>query len=109
MSAIGPVPLAGAGIDLAATRVGEALAPKLADSAAGVASSFSTVLTDMIASANAHANAAQQAGHEFASGVRDDIHGTMIAVKEADIELRLVSNVRNKLVEAFNDLWHMNV
>jgi flagellar hook-basal body complex protein FliE len=30
-------------------------------------------------------------------------------VKQADIELKLVANVRNKLVEAFNDLWRMNI
>ena len=45
----------------------------------------------------------------FAAGALDDIHGTMIAVKQADIELKLVANVRNKLVEAFNDLWRMNI
>jgi flagellar hook-basal body complex protein FliE len=33
----------------------------------------------------------------------------MIATKEADIELKLVANVRSKLVDAFNDLWKMNI
>jgi flagellar hook-basal body complex protein FliE len=68
---------------------------------------------DMLSQAVMHANAtgvsAENAVQAFAAGARDDIHGTMIAVKEAEIELKLVSNVRTKLVEAFNDLWRMSV
>jgi flagellar hook-basal body complex protein FliE len=68
---------------------------------------------DMLSEAVMHANAqgmsAEHAVQAFAAGARDDIHGTMIAVKEAEIELKLVSNVRTKLVEAFNDLWRMSV
>ena len=68
---------------------------------------------DMLSQAVMHANetgvSAEHAVQAFAAGARDDIHGTMIAVKEAEIELKLVSNVRTKLVEAFNDLWRMSV
>jgi flagellar hook-basal body complex protein FliE len=70
---------------------------------------FGQVLTDALSSANAKGVEAMQAAHGFADGIRDDIHGTMIALKEADIELRLVSNVRTKVVDAFNDLLRMNI
>jgi flagellar hook-basal body complex protein FliE len=70
---------------------------------------FADLLKDAVASANASSAAAEQKTQDFASGAVDDIHGTMIAVKQADIELKLVANVRNKLVEAFNDLWRMNI
>jgi len=30
-------------------------------------------------------------------------------VKEADIQVRLLANVRNKLLDAFYELWRMNV
>ena len=69
---------------------------------------FAEMFSNLVQHANEaalHADAAQTA---FATGRSDDIHGTMIAMKESDIELRLVSNVRNKLVDAFNDLWRMN-
>lgn len=70
---------------------------------------FADLLKDAVASANASAHVADQKTQDFASGAVDDIHGTMIAVKQADIEIKLVANVRNKLVEAFNDLWRMNI
>jgi flagellar hook-basal body complex protein FliE len=70
---------------------------------------FADVLEGAVASANERALQANAATQAFAAGARDDIHGTMIAVKQADIELKLVANVRNKLVEAFNDLWRMNI
>lgn len=77
--------------------------------AASSAVPFSDTLTSAMKEANEaslRADAAQQA---FAAGKSDDIHGTMIAVKEADIELRLVATVRNKLIDAFNDLWRVNL
>jgi flagellar hook-basal body complex protein FliE len=70
---------------------------------------FADLLKDAVASANASSAVSDQKVRDFASGAVDDIHGTMIAVKQADIELKLVANVRNKLVEAFNDLWRMNI
>ena len=56
-----------------------------------------------------HAHAAQQKSEAFANGRLDDIHGTMIALKEESIELRLIANVRTKILDAFNDLWRLNV
>ena len=70
---------------------------------------FGDMLAEAFMHANAQAVSAENAVQAFAAGARDDIHGTMIAVKEAEIELKLVSNVRTKLVEAFNDLWRMSV
>lgn len=62
-----------------------------------------------IASANQRIESARAAGEAFAAGQNDDIHGTMIALSEADIELRLVGSMRNKIVDAFYELWRMQV
>jgi flagellar hook-basal body complex protein FliE len=70
---------------------------------------FADVLKDAVATANMRAQEASKVANAFAAGTSDDIHGTMIAVKEADIELKLVANVRSKLVDAFNDLWKMSI
>jgi flagellar hook-basal body complex protein FliE len=56
-----------------------------------------------------HAQLAEQKATDFAEGRLDDIHGTMIAMKEEGIELRLIANVRSKILDAFNDLWRINV
>lgn len=71
--------------------------------------SFASVLESMVAPANEKALAAAQAAEEFAAGKRDDIHGTMLALSEADIELKFAANVRNKIVDAFYEIWRMNI
>lgn len=73
------------------------------------AGSFAAVLesTAMAASAKEH-QAVRMAG-EVAEGKLDDLHGTMITMKEADISMKLVGNVRDKLLDAFHELWRINV
>jgi flagellar hook-basal body complex protein FliE len=70
---------------------------------------FGDLLKDAMQAANTKGMAADRAAQAFASGAVDDIHGTMIAVKEADIQVKLLANVRNKLLDAFYELWRMNV
>ena len=70
---------------------------------------FSEVLANAAASANARINAGQGAGEAFAAGASDDIHGTMLALSQADIELKVVGSVRNKVIDAFYELWRMQI
>ena len=70
---------------------------------------FGDVLKDAVQAANARGVNAENAVQAFAAGSVDDIHGTMITMKEADIQVRLMANVRNKLLDAFYELWRMNV
>ena len=73
------------------------------------AAPFADWLGEALANYQTHEVSATRAGEAFAAGRLDDIHGTMIALKEADIELRVLSNVRNKMVDAFNELMRINV
>jgi flagellar hook-basal body complex protein FliE len=77
------------------------------DSSAGAL--FEELLKNAGSDANAQLNEAQAAGEAFARGTRDDIHGTMLALSKAEIELRLVGNIRNKVVDAFYELWRMQI
>jgi len=70
---------------------------------------FSNVLGDLVASANQSARFSEGMAQAFAAGARDDIHGTMIAISKADIELHLVGTVRNKVIDAFYELWRMQI
>jgi flagellar hook-basal body complex protein FliE len=81
-------------------------APKVEQGAEGP---FAAMLEHAVANANTSANVAQNAAQAFAAGTRDDIHGTMLALSKADIELRVVGNVRNKVIDAFYELWRMQV
>jgi len=77
--------------------------------AQGVDGSFQAALENAIGGTNADLNAATAAGDAFAAGARDDIHGTMLALSQADIELKFVSNVRSKVLDAFYELWRMQI
>lgn len=71
--------------------------------------SFADALGQMVATADARAKHADALAAAFAEGRSDDVHGTMIAVKEVEIDLRVLSNVRRKVLDAFHELWRMNV
>jgi flagellar hook-basal body complex protein FliE len=72
-------------------------------------SAFEKLFQNTVVSTNERLEAADAAARDFASGKTDDIHGTMIAVTEADVELRLLGTMKNKVVEAFYELWRMQI
>jgi len=108
------IPIDGNGISMLAPHARAALdtAPAVkeaspADAAGGAL--FEDLLKNVVGTANDSINKAEAVGKEFAAGTRDDIHGTMLALSQADIELRLVGNIRNKVVDAFYELWRMQI
>ncbi len=70
---------------------------------------FEDMLKNLAVSANDRINAAQRASEAFSAGTVDDIHGTMLSISKADIELRMIGNVKNKIVDAFYELWRMQI
>lgn len=70
---------------------------------------FGNVLQNVITKTNADMTAADNAAENFATGRVDDIHGTMLAMGKADVQLRLVGSMRNRVVDAFYELWRMQV
>ncbi|MBN2125240.1 MAG: flagellar hook-basal body complex protein FliE [Deltaproteobacteria bacterium] len=44
---------------------------------------------------------------EFAVGARQDIHEIMIASEKADISFRLLLQIRNKLLEGYQEIMRM--
>jgi flagellar hook-basal body complex protein FliE len=71
--------------------------------------SFAESLEALVTEANRAGHAASAAANALAKGASDDLHGTMIAAKEAELSLKLVGTVRNKLFDAFQELWRINV
>jgi len=67
--------------------------------------SFGDLMAGAIRESAAVQNAADVKTEALAQGAVDDIHGTMIAAKEAEISLHLVGTIRNKLLDAFHELW----
>ncbi len=50
---------------------------------------------------------ADKLSRELAIGHSAPLHETMIALEKADISLRLFIQVRNKIVEAYREVMHM--
>jgi flagellar hook-basal body complex protein FliE len=73
------------------------------------APTFGEVLEGAVESANRSSMLAGDLAEAFAAGARDDIHGTMLAASKADIEVRFVGAVRNKVIDAFYELWRMQI
>jgi flagellar hook-basal body complex protein FliE len=73
------------------------------------ATGFGDLLDGVIQDASRAGHVADQKGEALARGALDDIHGTMISAKEAEISLKLVGSIRNKLLDAFHELWRTSV
>ena len=54
-----------------------------------------------------HESAAAHAVDTFASGAQGNLHETLLAVDKADISLKLMVTVRNRLLDAYRELMRM--
>ena len=70
---------------------------------------FESALRSAVERVNASQHDASGRAEALAAGASDDIHGTMIASKEAEIGVRLINSVRNKLLDAFHEIWRTGV
>jgi flagellar hook-basal body complex protein FliE len=75
---------------------GEVLGPNFADQ-----------LADFVKDIDKTEKTGRTQAEEFAVGHTNDIHGTMIAVEQAEISLRLLSNVRNRVVDLYREVMRM--
>lgn len=71
--------------------------------------SFSDVVASALREASEVSHEAKAKASALSAGTLDDIHGTMIAAKEAEITVHLIGTVRNKLLDAFHELWRIGV
>jgi flagellar hook-basal body complex protein FliE len=70
---------------------------------------FAAILEAQVLDANRLQHLATSKAEALARGANDDLHGTMITVKEAEISMKLVGSVRNRLLDAFHELWRINL
>ncbi|MCX8084753.1 MAG: flagellar hook-basal body complex protein FliE [Calditerrivibrio sp.] len=71
--------------------------------------SFSDILKKSIEQVNNAQLEANEAIKKAMSGENTDIHDTMIAIQKADVSLKLMMEVRNKLLEAYQDIMRTQV
>ena len=71
--------------------------------------SFAAVLEESLAQVSTLQHQADQAIAELASGGTTSLHETMLALDKADQSFRLMMQVRNKIVEAYQEVLRMQV
>ena len=71
--------------------------------------SFADTLAQSLDKVNTLQKEADVAIQDFATGDTRNIHETMIAVSKADVAFRLTMQVRNKMVEAYQEVMRMQV
>jgi flagellar hook-basal body complex protein FliE len=74
-----------------------------------VQKSFAATLKDAVGAVNQAHKEADIKMQELATGKSQNIHETMIAAEKADIALRLMVQVRNKMIEAYQEIMRMQV
>jgi flagellar hook-basal body complex protein FliE len=87
---------------------GSAGAAGAAQPAAG-GSGFGSVLTDQLTKLEGVQDDAAQASQALATGQAKDPEAVVMAVERAQLSMQLASTLRNKAVEAFNDVFHTQV
>ncbi|GAB1536669.1 hypothetical protein ADMFC3_23000 [Geovibrio sp. ADMFC3] len=70
---------------------------------------FSVLLKDALSSVNDAQLEASEAVQKVLSGETKDIHSTMIALQKADVSLKLMLEVKNKIVEAYQEVMRTQV
>ena len=71
--------------------------------------SFETMLKQSLDEVNQIQRNADQAIEALATGKQKDIHQTMIAMEKADVAFRLLMQIRNKVISAYETIMRMQV
>lgn len=70
---------------------------------------FADTLKDAVGQVNTLQKQADVKAQDLATGKTDNIQDVMMAAEKADIALRLMVNVRNKIIDAYNEVMKMQV
>ncbi len=71
--------------------------------------SFSDLLQDKLTEVNTLQKQADKLTEDFLVGEPVEIHQLMLAMEKADLALREMVEIRNKLIEAYKEISHMQV
>lgn len=71
--------------------------------------SFKDVLMDNLKQVNALQQDATTAIQDLQTGKRSDLEGVILATQKADTAFRMLQSVRNKVIEAYDEIKQMRV
>ncbi len=83
--------------------------PREGQTKTGSASGFSDALSKAVTEVNNLHQTADKAIQNVQAGHTESLHEAMIALEKADISFRTMLTVRNKLIEAYQEIMRMQV
>ena len=95
---------------LATQRLQNLYAPKTQPSAGATpADSFSNLLNRAMEQADATEKEAQKQANSLLTGQADNIHSVVLAGEKAEVALQLTLQIRNKVLDAYNEVMRMQI
>jgi len=93
------------------TGAGPSLPLRAADTSAvsTAKSGFADIMKSTIQQVNQAQNTGAQAVEKLNTGNADSLHEVMIAVEEADISLKMLVQMRNKALTAYDEVMKMQI
>ena len=76
---------------------------------AGGGESFGAMITEQLGKVEQLEQEAGTQARALATGTTTDLAGTLLAVERADLALQLTTQLRNKAVEAYQEIMRMQV
>lgn len=95
-------------VNLQPQKITDTIQPKNM-SAAEVSDQFGKFLNDAMADLNAQQITVDNLNNGFVKGEISDVHQLMIASQKASLGLELTVQVRNKVIEAYQEIMRMQV
>ncbi len=73
------------------------------------AASFASVLKTKLADLNAQQTDSAMASEDMATGRVDDVAQTMLRIEQANVSLQMATSMRNKVLEAYQEVLRMQM
>jgi flagellar hook-basal body complex protein FliE len=90
--------------------IAAAIAPvKPGTGAAGQPGLFQSIFEQSVASVHSNQMAAQQSVDRFLSGEGEELHQVALAAQKAELSFEMFMQVRNKVVQAYQDVMRMQI
>jgi flagellar hook-basal body complex protein FliE len=89
--------------------IGPAAGPAKETQPTDPAGGFGSMLTNAIGNLEKTQEAASTQAQALATGQTDDLSSVITSVQEAQLSMQLASQVRNKAVEAYTEIFHTQI
>lgn len=74
-----------------------------------ISRSFAALLKEKLEEANSLQHQADALTQQYLTGKVEDVHQVMLALEQANLSLQLLVQVRNKVIEAYQEISRMQI